>query len=222
MSKLHLFLDIINLIFPKTCYSCKSVLVKNERVLCLKCYVDLPKHFNRQNIHQLILSVNGKNYKLYRRYKFQKKSVIQKLIYELKYNNKAYLGEYLGKELYKNISHLQNVNYIIPVPLHEEKLSQRGYNQSELIAKGLQQHLKCKLLNDVLVRKENTVSQTNKSRFHRFENMAGVFYLTEKKELENKHIILLDDVFTTGATISECIKVLEQIRNINITIVCVA
>ena len=62
MIKLHLFLDIINLIFPKTCYSCKSVLVKNERVLCLKCYVDLPKHFNRQNIHQLILSVNGKNY----------------------------------------------------------------------------------------------------------------------------------------------------------------
>ena len=222
MIKLHLFLDIINLIFPKTCYSCKSVLVKNERVLCLKCYVDLPKHFNRQNIHQLILSVNGKNYKLYRRYKFQKKSAIQKLIYELKYNNKAYLGEYLGKELYKTISHLQNVNYIIPVPLHEEKLSQRGYNQSELIAKGLQKHLKCKLLNDVLVRKENTVSQTNKSRFHRFENMAGVFYLTEKKELENKHIILLDDVFTTGATISECIKVLEQIRNINITIVCMA
>ena len=221
MIKLHLFLDIINLIFPKTCYSCKSVLVKNERVLCLKCYVDLPKHFNRQNIHQFILSVNGKNYKLYRRYKFQKKSAIQKLIYELKYNNKAYLGEYLGKELYKNISHLQNVNYIIPVPLHEEKLSQKGYNQSELIAKGLQKHLKCKLLNDVLVRKENTVSQTNKSRFHRFENMAGVFYLTEKKELENKHIILLDDVFTTGATISECIKVLEQIRNINITIVCV-
>ena len=104
----------------------------------------------------------------------------------------------------------------------KKKLSQRGYNQSELIAKGLKQHLKCKLLNDVLVRKENTVSQTNKSRFHRFENMAGVFYLTEKKELENKHIILLDDVFTTGATISECIKVLEQIRNINITIVCVA
>ena len=132
------------------------------------------------------------------------------------------MGEYLGKELYKNISYLQNVNYIIPVPLHEDKLSQRGYNQSELIAKGLQQHLKCELLNGVLVRGKNTVSQTNKSRFYRFENMTGVFYLTEKKKLENKHIILLDDVFTTGATISECIKVLEQIRNINITIVCVA
>lgn len=132
------------------------------------------------------------------------------------------MGEYLGKELYKNISHLQNVNYIIPVPLHEDKLSQRGYNQSELIAKGLQQHLKCELLNGVLVRGKNTVSQTNKSRFYRFENMTGVFYLTEKKKLENKHIILLDDVFTTGATISECIKVLEQIRNINIIIICVA
>ena len=132
------------------------------------------------------------------------------------------MGEYLGKELYKNISHLQNVNYTIPVPLHEDKLSQRGYNQSELIAKGLRQHLKCELLNGVLVRGKNTVSQTNKSRFYRFENMTGVFYLTEKKKLESKHIILLDDVFTTGATISECIKVLEQIRNIKITIVCVA
>ncbi|MBL6664107.1 MAG: ComF family protein [Flavobacteriales bacterium] len=222
MNKLHLFLDIINLIFPRTCYSCKSVLIKNERVLCIKCYVDLPKHVSRHNIHQLNLCVKGKNYKLYRRYKFQKKSVIQKLIYELKYNNKAYLGEYLGKELYKNLSHLENINYIIPVPLHEKKLSQRGYNQSELIAKGLQQHLKCELLNDVLLRSENTVSQTNKSRFHRFENMTGVFYLTKKKKLENKHIILLDDVFTTGATISECINVLEQIKNITITIVCVA
>ena len=77
-------------------------------------------------------------------------------------------------------------------------------------------------MNNVLVRRENTVSQTNKSRFNRFENMEGVFYLTEKKALENKHIILLDDVFTTGATISECIKVLELIKNINITIVCVA
>jgi len=85
------------------------------------------------------------------------------------------LGKYLGKELYKNISHLQNVNYIILVPLHEEKLSQRGYNQSELIAKGLQQYLKCELLNGVLVRSEKKVSQTNKSRFHRFKNMAGVF-----------------------------------------------
>ncbi len=132
------------------------------------------------------------------------------------------MGEYLGKELYKNLSHLENINYIIPVPLHEKKLNQRGYNQSELIAKGLQQHLKCELLNDVLLRSENTVSQTNKSRFHRFENMTGVFYLTEKKKLENKHIILLDDVFTTGATISECINVLEQIKNITITIVCVA
>lgn len=128
------------------------------------------------------------------------------------------MGEYLGKELYKNISHLQNVNCTVLVPLHKNKLSQRGYNQSELIAKELQQHLKCELLNGVLVRGKNTVSQTNKSRFYRFENMTGVFYLTEKKKLESKHIIL----FTTGATISECIKVLEQIRNINITIVCVA
>ena len=128
------------------------------------------------------------------------------------------MGEYFGKELYKNIWHLQNVNYIIPVPLHADKLSQRGYNQSELIAKGLQQHLKCELLNGVLVRGKNTLSQTNKSRFYRFENMTGVFYLTEKKKLENKHIILLYDVLTIG----ECIKVLERIRNINITIVCVA
>ena len=72
------------------------------------------------------------------------------------------MGEYLGKELYKNLSHLQNVNYIIPIPLHYKKLCQRGYNQSELIAKGLQQHLKCELWNGVLVRSEKKVSQTNK------------------------------------------------------------
>lgn len=96
------------------------------------------------------------------------------------------MGEYLGKELYKNISHLQNVNYIIPVPLHEDKLSQRGYNQSELIAKGLQQHLKCELLNGVLVRGKNTVSQTNKSRFYRFENMIGVFLFNRKEKIRKQ------------------------------------
>ncbi len=86
MIKLHLLLDIIYLIFPKTCYSCNSVLVYNERVLCLKCYVNLPKYFNRQDIHQLIQSVKGKNY--IEGTNSKKRELYKKLIYKLKYNNK--------------------------------------------------------------------------------------------------------------------------------------
>lgn len=220
--KLHILLDIIQLIFPKTCFSCKDVLLSRERILCLKCYLNLPKHIGKKKKHQFNLYVNGQNYKIYCRYKYQKKSAVQKMIYSLKYKNKPHIGYYLGAELYKTISHLQDVSYIIPVPLHKRKEKIRGYNQSQILAKGMKPNIKCEVLSNILLRKEDKESQTRKSRYHRFENIEGVFFITSKKLLENKHIILIDDVFTTGATISECIKALQEINNIRISIVCLA
>ena len=129
---------------------------------------------------------------------------------------------FLGEKLYKIVSHLQDVSYIIPVPLHKEKQKLRGYNQSVLLAKGLNKHLKCQILTNVLLRGKNSDSQTHKSRYKRFENMENIFFVTNKSILKNKHIILLDDVFTTGATISECIKTLRQLKNVRISVVCLA
>jgi|MDTG01.1.fsa_nt_gb predicted amidophosphoribosyltransferase len=97
--KLHILLDIIQLIFPKTCFSCKNVLLSRERILCLKCYLNLPKHIGKKKKHQFNLYVNGQNYKIYCRYKYQKKSAVQKMIYSLKYKNKPHIGYYLGAEL---------------------------------------------------------------------------------------------------------------------------
>lgn len=220
--KLHIFLDIIQLIFPKTCFSCNEVISSNERIFCLKCYIDLPKYIGKKNKHNFNLYVDGKNYKIYCRYKYQKKSAIQKMIYNLKYNNKPKLGYFLGAELYKTIAHLKDVNYIIPVPLHKKKEKIRGYNQSEIIAKGLIQNTQYEVLSEILLRKEDKASQTHKSRYQRFENIEGVFFIPSVKMLEGKHIILLDDVYTTGATISECIKTLQEIKDIRISVVCLA
>ena len=222
MIKLHLFLDIIQLIFPKTCFNCKFVLIKNERILCMKCYLNLPKHIGFRKKHQINLYVRGQSYKVYARYKYQKKSIIQRMILELKYQSNRDLGFYLGTELYKSISHLENVSFIIPVTLNKVRKKIRGYNQCEIIAKGLVKHLKCKILTNCLKRIENNESQTLKNRYERFENIQGIFKLKKNNCLENKHIILLDDVYTSGATVSECIKVLKQIKNIKISIVCLA
>ena len=160
--KLHFFLDIIQLFFPKTCFSCNKVISSTERIICLKCYIDLPKYLGKKNKHKFNLYVDGKNYNIYCRFKYQKKSTVQKMIYSLKYNNKPKLGYFLGAELHKTISHLKDVSYIIPVPLHKKKEKKRGYNQSEILAKGISQNTQYEVLSKILLRKEDKESQTHK------------------------------------------------------------
>lgn len=220
--RLHFLLDIFQLIFPKTCFACQNVLLRNERILCLKCYLNLPKHINTKNKHQLELSVNGKNYKVYSKYKYQKKSNIQYMILHLKYNNRKDIGLLLGKELYQKVNHLKDIYGIVPVPLNPLKEKLRGYNQCIILAQGLNQKMKCKILTKNLMRVENNESQTLKTRYQRFENIDGIFTLNHKEHLEYKHIILIDDVYTSGATISGCIQVLSHVKGITISIVCIA
>lgn len=217
--KISYLLDILQLIYPKICYSCNNVLIKNERILCLKCYLSIPKH--RGDALKYIY-VEGKEYKVHSLYSYRKKGTVQLLIHQLKYKQKKHIGVYMGELLYPLLKHLKGVNYIIPVPLNKKKEKLRGYNQSEMIANGLTKLLGCKIITSALIRHENKQSQTLKTRYKRFEEIEGVFSLNEKHMLENKHVLLLDDVYTTGATIKECIKTLKRIKNIKISIASVA
>jgi ComF family protein len=133
---------------------------------------------------------------------YSKQGVAQDILHALKYKNRKQIGMDIGSMFGRQLSsHIGTVDIIIPVPLHPRKLQLRGYNQSEMIANGLAQELSGLVRTDLISRVINTQTQTKKSRLDRIESLDGVFAVINKKEMENKKIILVDDVVTTGSTI---------------------
>lgn len=209
MSILH---DLLRLFYPPVCYGCGAVLVGNEHYLCSNCELNLPvTHFHTQADNAVMQQLWGKakvesaQAYLY----FQKSGITQNLMHHLKYRGVKPLGVFLGEQ-YAHLLPLQP-DHIIPVPLHKKKLKKRGYNQSELFAKGLANKLGCDLMTDNLHRTRFTETQTNKGRYERWENVKGVFALKQPELLEGKTILLVDDVVTTGATLISCIEALNQV-----------
>ena len=147
------------------------------------------------------------------------------MIHALKYEENKEVGIYLGEQIAYEIESSQffnSIDYIIPVPLHPKKEKIRGYNQSLYIAKGIKEILKIKIDSKSLQRKVNTESQTKKNKYSRWENVGQVFELIDKNRLSNKHILLVDDVVTTGSTLESCISTLEQSEGIKVSIVTIA
>ncbi|WP_443945529.1 ComF family protein [Pedobacter sp. AW1-32] len=144
---------------------------------------------------------------------FRKATRVQNLIHNLKYNGKIEIGFYLGSllgERLKDNPNYKDINFIIPVPLHPKKLKKRGYNQCSHIAKGLSEIIQKPIIEDVLFRKEKRESQTTKNRYNRYENMQMVFNVASFDKLQNQHVLLIDDIITTGATLEACAKVLLE------------
>ncbi|MBT4217529.1 MAG: ComF family protein [Flavobacteriales bacterium] len=147
------------------------------------------------------------------------------MIHALKYEENKEVGIYLGEQIAYEIESSQffnSIDYIIPVPLHPKKEKIRGYNQSLYIAKGIKEILKIKIDSKSLQRKVNTESQTKKNKYSRWENVGQVFELIDKNRLSNKHILLVDDVVTTGSTLESCIETLQQTEGIKVSIVTIA
>jgi ComF family protein len=146
-------------------------------------------------------------------------------MHQLKYNNSQETGVRMG-ELYayelKRSAKFIRADIIIPVPLHPAKLKKRGYNQSECIANGLSAVLNIPVSINNLIRLENTETQTKKARYARYENLINAFSIMEKLEFVNKHIMLVDDVMTTGATLEACSILLQQIEGVEISICTIA
>lgn len=206
--------DLINLLFPELCNGCGKLLYRGEEQICTKCRYDLPYtdfHLYKDNLvaKQLWgrLELNAAMAMFY----FKKNTKVQNLIHSLKYDGKTEVGTFLGKLLaqqLKNSEFYQGVDLVIPVPLHLKKFRTRGYNQSEYIAIGLAEELGTLSSSKNLVRNKATESQTKKNRYTRFENMQNVFELKNEVDLKDKHILLIDDVITTGATLEACGNVL--------------
>lgn len=219
--------DFFSLFFPQLCSGCGKNLFKNEIVICTDCVYNLPyTNFHVYNDNPVAKQFWGRiPFTTAGAYlHFQKGSRVQNLMHQLKYNNKPdvafKLGEMYGLQI-RDSAAFQSLDAIIPVPLHPAKQKKRGYNQSEYLAQGLGQSLKVPV-NLNLNRKVFTETQTRKSRFVRYENMKDVFVISEKQGLEHKHVLLVDDVVTTGATIEACALELLKIEGLKLSIATLA
>ncbi|MBN2637554.1 MAG: ComF family protein [Bacteroidales bacterium] len=216
--------DLLGLLFPKQCQACGSPLGRHEEVICPSCLYHLPRthfHLHKENpvkelFHGRILLNTATSFLF-----FNKGGRVQHLIHQLKYKGKKDVGIYLGKLLGKELNEsplYQDVDLIIPVPLHPAKEKKRGYNQSLMIARGISEEMTGRLAQDILFRKIQSSTQTKKSRYERWQNVKDIFDLRNATQLEGKHVLLVDDVITTGATLEACGNLLNTIKGVKISV----
>lgn len=225
---MYLLRDLFYLFYPKTCVCCDEQLVKNEFEICLKCRFELP-------ITNFTDEINNKiEQTFYGRFKlefataliyYSTKGISQKLIYQLKYKNKQNVGKLLGKWLgdeLLNCTRLQSVDYIVPVPLHPKKFRSRGYNQLTTFGTSISEILGASYIDSVLLKKFVNETQTLMHRFERWKNVNEIFYLNDKDLFKQKHVLLIDDLITTGATLEACAIKLLETKSIKISIATMA
>ncbi len=228
MKENNIFLDFFRLFYPKYCSSCGNALVKSEDVLCLKCIENLPKtNFHLQKNNPVEEKLMGRvHFECATAFCFFKKEgSVQHLIHELKYKNNKQIGQKLGFlmgcDIIKNET-FKSIDLIVPIPIHPKKQQKRGYNQSEQIGLGLQKAMNKPLDSSSFVRISQTETQTKKSRYERWKNVEEIFKVVAPEKLQNKHILLIDDVITTGATLESAANCLLQITGTKISIACLA
>lgn len=200
---------LFDLILPRFCCSCNIKLTVNEDTICQNCFSKIPlaseerlkREFERKFLNNKIIS------DFYSPFVFEKDKELQHAIHSLKYQNKFQVGIFLGKVLAQKIQINRSnwkIDLIIPIPLHQLKKAERGYNQSYYIAKGMSKFLNLPCSDRIVKRKKYTESQTTMTLTERQENIFDAFKIRNKNAVNGKIILLVDDVITTGATISEC------------------
>ena len=215
--------SILNLFYPRVCAACGEALLKDEETVCLKCRYLLPKTGYERNPDNPLAQIfygRVKFHAVTACFFFSKQGKVQHLIHELKYKGNKEAGVFLGQQLgesIKDVPLFQGIDYLIPVPLHPKREKQRGYNQSLMIAQGIHEVTGIAIGDKYLVRAVYTVTQTKKSAEERFKNVKDIFEVKFADELKRKHVLLIDDVLTTGATLESCAHQLENVPGITIS-----
>lgn len=217
-------LPIRQLFFPKICSCCGRELHENEKLICAFCMNDLPKtnfHLLMNNPLEDKMCRVAKIQNATSMYYYTKKSSVQMLIHEFKYKKKKSIGIFLSKLFavqLKEYRWLNDIDLIIPLPLSEKKKQLRGFNQSEVIVSTLSESLNIPCNIDNFLRIKHTSTQTNKSNLERIENVANAFSVKDFSVFENKHLLLVDDIVTTGATMISATQELIQVKDCKISI----
>ncbi|MBT8261380.1 MAG: ComF family protein [Bacteroidia bacterium] len=218
---------MLNLLFPKICHGCEDILQSTENVLCTQCRHDLP--LTRFHLHGSegmkrvfygLIPVENATALLH----FQKKGITQQLLHNLKYRGQeeigAFLGDWLGAELAENPKYV-SIDLVIPVPIHNRKRRKRGYNQVTGFGKQIASALGAEFREDILLKVSKTSSQVLKKRLTRFQD-EQIFRLQERNLLRDKHVLLVDDIVTTGATLENCARQLLDKTNARLSVATMA
>lgn len=220
--------DLFDLFFPHLCMTCEKNQLQGKEILCFSCKRKLPEtgmHTMKEN--RFTDRFFGKIYVQAgaAMYHFKEGSQVQHLIHQLKYHGKSKVGLKLGADygrLLKKSPIFAAIDLIIPVPLHPAKERKRGYNQSDHLAMGLAETMSKPWLKKGLKRIKYGESQTNKSRIERYENVMQSFVVGKASDLQGKHILLVDDVLTTGATLEACATKILEIPNTKVSMATIA
>lgn len=220
--------DFISLLFPRLCYACGNHLIRNENLICTECYVVIPRtnyHYEKDNPVAHLFWGRCVVEKAAAFSYYNKGSRIRNLIHNLKYKGIKEIGYELGK-IYglslKTSGFTKDIDLIIPVPLHPAKKRIRGFNQSEIISMGIADSVRLPVALESLVRTMVSATQTKRSRYERWTNVEGIFRVTNPRTLQGKHILLVDDVITTGSTIESCTNELLKIEGVKVSVVALA
>lgn len=220
--------DFLSLVYPRLCYACGQPLFANEEVICFPCRNELPQtryHEQPDNPAAQVFWGRCRLEAVAGYYFFRRGGRVQHLLHALKYHRAPEIGVFTGK-LYghqlKNAVGFSHASCVIPVPLHPKKQQLRGYNQSEMFARGLSESMGIPVNTHSLIRTVASATQTRKSRFKRWENVKTIFALGDASEIRNQHILLVDDVITTGATIEACANVLSHVEGLTISVASIA
>ncbi|MEL6658356.1 MAG: phosphoribosyltransferase family protein [Bacteroidota bacterium] len=224
----HLLSPLLDLLYPRLCLACSSDLPPPNEILCVRCQYELPETRQWLQVENAFTEVfwgrvpisNGAAL-----YFFSKTGRVQHLVHQLKYENKPEIGCQLGQRLgweLRHQTHFQIVEVVVPVPLHPNKYKTRGYNQAEVFGRGVATAMELPLWPTALVRTKNSMSQTRKTRQDRALNVQQVFALGEPERLVGKHVLLVDDVLTTGATLETCARLITSLPGTKVSLATLA
>lgn len=215
------------LIFPPKCGICGKL---NENYLCNKCKIVLERQSNFQVENYIMESgFERKNFEEHI-YFFQYEGLVREQIINYKFNEESYKYKMFANFITKNIilndenafQIINNYDIIIPVPISKKRLKERGYNQSELIAKQMAKNIQIKVETNCLYKNKNITAQSSLNKEQREENIKGAYIIKNKEKLFNKKVLLLDDIYTTGSTANECCKILKQANTTKIGVMTIA
>lgn len=220
--------DLLSLLFPRLCQACGNHLVRNEQVICTSCLLDMPlTGFHLQRENALERSLWGRCYaeKATAWSYYRRGGKMQHLIHRLKYSGIKEVGVFLGRyygTVLADSGFMDGIDYLVPVPLHPSRERKRGFNQAEVICTGISESTGVPLLRAALIRKGRSDTQTRKSRVERWENVENIFAAGADPLPENAHLLVVDDVITTGSTIESCVNLLRESGSVKVSVAALA